>query len=107
MKDKEFKFRLSDELFKVLNIKSSTANTTNSDYIRSLIINNEVKYNNSKNILNLISSINKIGNNINQVAKSLNYAKKSRNLKDFDYEKMQEQLLIIEFYLSEILERNS
>ncbi|MFW2528548.1 plasmid mobilization protein [Aliarcobacter butzleri] len=107
MKDKEFKFRLSDELFKILNIKSSSANTTNSDYIRSLIIRNEVKYNNNKNILNLIASINKIGNNVNQIAKGLNYAKKTKTIKDFDFAKMQENLLIIEFYLSEILDRNS
>ncbi len=107
MKDKQINLRLSDELFKILNIKSSSANTTNSDYIRSLIIANEVKYNNSKNILELIGAINKIGNNVNQIAKGLNYAKKTKTIKDFDFKAMQENLLIIEFNLSEILDRNS
>ena len=107
MKNKVLKFRLSDELFKVLNIKSSSANTNNSDYIRSLISMNEVKYNDSKNILHLIESINKIGNNINQLAKGLNYANKTKTLKDFDFKTMQESLLIIEFNLSEILDKNS
>ena len=107
MKNKQVNLRLSDELFKMLNIKSSSANTTNSDYIRSLISMNEVKYNDSKNILHLIESINKIGNNINQIAKGLNYANKTKALKDFDFKAMQESLLIIEFNLSEILDKNS
>ena len=107
MKNNRLEIRLSDELFKLLLVKSKASNKTNSDYIRSLITTSEIKMDYKHIKLDLIASINKVGNNINQIAKRLNYAKKTNALDKVSYKEMQEQLLVIEYYLSELLDRNS
>lgn len=106
MKDTQINFRLSGELFNILNLKAKATNRTNSDYIRSLIANTEISINEEKEIVRLISSINHIGNNINQIARTLNKANLSNKLSDIEYEKLLNRLIIIENNLSELLEEN-
>lgn len=106
MKDKEFKFRLSEELFNILNLKSKATNRTNSDYIRSLILNTEISINEEKEIVKLIASINHIGNNINQIARNLNKANKNNNLSDIEYDNLLDKLVLIESNLSFLLQQN-
>ena len=38
MKDKEFKFRLSNELYEILNIKAKDSNKSRSDYLRTFSV---------------------------------------------------------------------
>lgn len=103
MKDTQINIRLSSELFNILNLKSIATNRTNSDYIRSLILNTEISINEEKDIVKLINSINHIGNNINQIARTLNKANLSNKLNDVQYEKILNRLIVIESNLSEIL----
>ncbi len=86
MKDKLVKFRLSEELYNTLLIKASSTNKTVSEYMRESILNTNIKYDNSDNILNLIFQLKQIGNNLNQISHNLNIANLKNELNDIKYD---------------------
>ncbi|MEA2018243.1 MAG: plasmid mobilization relaxosome protein MobC, partial [Campylobacterota bacterium] len=96
MKNKEFKFRLSEELYNMLQLKASASNMNASDYLRSAINTSDIKIDDRKDIGKLICSINRIGNNINQIAHNLNKANNSNKLDDINYNNILDKLTIIE-----------
>jgi len=102
MNDKQLNMRLSNELFNMLVLKANAVNKSNSNYIRELISNNEVKEDNSKDIAKLIGTINRVGNNVNQIAHNLNIAKQNNKLDDVKYEDILNQLILIENSLSDL-----
>jgi len=103
MKDKEFKFRLSNKLYEMLNIKAKTSNKSRSDYLRTLILNSRVKVDNSKNMATLIGSINIIDNNIVKTVDKLSELNSYDKLDDAKYENLLDVLTIIEYQLTDIL----
>lgn len=104
MKDYAIKVRLSEELFTEILIKAKSLNMTNSEFIRSTIINAEVSYKtNAKDYGYLIGSINKIGNNINQIAHNLNIARNEKTLGDTDFDDILNQLIIINSNIKSLL----
>ena len=103
MKDKTITIRLSDELYNMLQIKTSASNMNTSDYIRTSINDSDIKVDNRKDIGKLIGSINKVGNNINQIAHNLNIANNSNKLDDINYNNILDKLTIIEYQLKEVL----
>ncbi len=104
MKDYAIKVRLSEELFTEILIKAKSLNMTNSEFIRSTIINAEVSYKtNAKDYGYLIGSINKIGNNINQIAHNLNIARNEKTFGDTDFDDILNQLIIINSNIKSLL----
>ena len=100
MKSKEFKFRLSQDLYSVLEEKAAHNGNNISDYIRQLIKNdNNVK--NSMDNGKLLGQINKIGNNINQIAHVLNTANMQNKLEHIDYNNLLDKLILIEYRIKE------
>jgi len=103
MKDKEFKFRLSNELYEILNIKAKDSNKSRSDYLRTLILNSRVKVDNSKDMATLIGNINRIDNNITKIVDKLTELNSYNTLDDAKYENLLDMITIIEYQLTDIL----
>lgn len=103
MKNKEFKFRLSEELYNMLQLKATASNMNASDYLRNAINESDIKIDDRKDIGKLIGSVNKVGNNINQIAHNLNIANNSNKLDDVNYNNILDKLTIIEYQLKEVL----
>lgn len=102
MKDKLVKFRLTEELYNTLLIKASSSNKTVSEYMRESILNTNIKFDNSDNILSLIFQLKQIGNNLNQIAHNLNTANLKNELSDIKYDDLLNTLLSIEYSINEI-----
>ena len=103
MKDKQINIRLTKELYNMLIMKSEASNLSYSNFLRSLIINTEIKIDNSRDISKLIGSVNKMGNNLNQIAHTLNVANNKDKLDDIEYDKILNELILIEQYLKELI----
>ena len=102
MKDKQINIRVDENVFNLLEFKSKSINLSKTDYIIKAIINSDIKIDNSKNLLELINAINKIGNNINQISKNLNIAHNSDKLGSVNYNNLLDKLIIIEAQLEDI-----
>ena len=104
MKDKQINIRVDENVFNLLEFKSKAININKSEFIIKAIIDSDIKIDNSKNLLELINAINKIGNNINQIAKNLNIANNSDKLESVNYNNLLDKLIIIEAQLKNIYE---
>lgn len=83
---KRVEIKMQDDLFNTLTIKASALGTTNSSYIRSLILDKEiVNVKTNKDLSKLIGLVAKFGNNINQMSHNLNIAHNRNLLKEVDY----------------------
>ncbi len=102
MKNNTIKVRVTDEAYNMIKFKAVSANKTMSDYIRESVSVSEVRFNDSKDLSQIVGSINSVGNNINQIAKVLNIANKSDSLSDVDYQELKDELLIIMHTMNEI-----
>jgi hypothetical protein len=107
MKNKIFKFRLSQELDDLLKSKSEKSSLNPSEFLRKFIESSSVvvKANNKKDLKELIWNINKIGTNINQLSHSLNYSIQMEKLDKYNYSDLINKLVIIENQLDSILEK--
>ncbi len=103
MKDTTIKFRVSEELYNMLKFKAVSANKNMSDYMRDSITVSEIKFNDSKDVSEIVGSLNRIGNNVNQIAHVLNIANKADALSDVDYEELKDDLLIIAHSINEVI----
>ncbi len=106
MKTEVINFRATEKVSKLLEFKAEATNKTKTQYMIDLIMLGEVKFDNSSNIIQLISQVRKIGNNINQIAHALNIANKSEKLEDFNYNNLLNQLVIIEHRLNQLLKKD-
>ena len=96
VKSKTISLRITEELFAELSFKSSLLNIDNSDFLRQSITNTTINAKlDTKEIAELIASLNKIGNNINQIAHVLNVSNLEESLSDIDYENQLNQLILI------------
>lgn len=103
MKDKNINIRLSSSLYYMLQFKSASANLKVSDYVRTLIIKNEVKFNNKKDVGKLIGAINRVGNNLNQIAHGINKVNVINKNEKINCDEILEELIYIENLLQEFL----
>lgn len=83
--------------------KCSELKITETDFISTLIFDTKIKKNESKEKVNYLGAINKIGNNLNQAVRLLHTKNLDNNLNDYDYEQLLNQLIIIENQLDNIL----
>ncbi len=98
-------FRTSVGMKEYIQENCQLLNVNQSDFIRKMIIDGEVKNEPNKRDLALLRmSIQRIGNNINQLAYSLNVAKKEGALSRVDYQNMLETLLKINTSVVELWE---
>jgi hypothetical protein len=104
MKDKTINLRLTNELFNQLTFKATASGRNNSEYIREVINNSEIRVDNSKNINELLFQLNRIGNNLNQISKNLNIANNENSLNDVDYENLLNELTIFNYQLHTLSE---
>ncbi|MGD9554415.1 MAG: plasmid mobilization relaxosome protein MobC [Arcobacteraceae bacterium] len=107
MKTEVINFRVSEEVRKMLDFKSNAADKTKTQFLIDLIILNEVKFDESSNIIQLIFQLRKIGNNVNQIAHALNLANMNNDLSDFNYKNLLNQLVLIEHRLNQLLKAKS
>jgi predicted DNA-binding protein len=103
-KDKIVHTRMSDELYNMLQFKAEAAGVSPAEFVRQAINNTEVKYDDSRDIGQLIGALNKIGNNLNQIAHRLNKANKEGALSDIDFDIMKDELFIIRQALRELIQ---
>lgn len=102
MKTEVINFRASEEVRKILDFKSQSANKTKTQFLIDLIVVGEVKFDESSNIIQLIFQLRKIGNNVNQIAHALNLANMNNDLSDFNYKNLLNQLVLIEHRLNQL-----
>ena len=105
MKNKIFKFRLSQELDDLLKSKSEKLSLNPSEFLRKVIESSSivVKESNKKDLKELIWNLNKIGANINQLSHGLNYLMQMQKLDNYNYNYLINKLSIIENQLDKIL----
>lgn len=96
-------FRFSKAEIDELEKKCDELKITKTDFIATLIFDTKIKKNESKEKVNYLGAINKIGNNLNQAVRLLHTKNLDNNLKDYDYEQLLNQLIIIENQLDNIL----
>ena len=106
MKDKQINLRVSEELYNTLQIKAKAVDLNVSKYIRSAILESDIKPDNSKDIARLIGEVKKIGNNINQIAYNLNIANLNGKLNDINYNAILDEMIVIKYYLNELANAN-
>ena len=102
MNNKQINLKMSDELYNMIVFKARANNMNVSEFIRTSVKKADIKYNDSKDISNLIASLNHIGNNINQIAHILNIANVNNNLSEVDYETIINNLAVITNNISEL-----
>jgi hypothetical protein len=102
IKEKQINVRVSQIEFDELKMKSDELKITKSEFILKLIFGEKIKKNTSKENLKFLQAINKIGNNLNQAVRTLHTKNMKDELKDEDYEKLLNKLIIIEEQLNNI-----
>lgn len=103
MKTEVINFRASQEVRKMLDFKSQSANKSKTQFLIDLIVVGEVKFDESLNIINLVSQVRKVGNNVNQIAHVLNVANMNNALSEINYQNLLNQLVLIEHRLNKLL----
>lgn len=93
---KEFKLRLYPEELNILGTKARIVDKTRSEYLRDLILLNEVKSKpvwKDENFKRLLYEINRIGNNLNQIAYNSNLKKSTGREEIYSLREQYESLL--------------
>ena len=88
--------------FDELKMKSDELKITKSEFILKLIFGEKIKKNTSRDNLKFLQTINKIGNNLNQAVRTLHTKNMKDELRDEDYEKHLNKLIVVEQQLNNI-----
>ena len=88
--------------FDELKMKSDELKITKSEFILKLIFGEKIKKNTSRDNLKFLQTINKIGNNLNQAVRTLHTKNMKDELRDEDYEKLLNKLIVVEQQLNNI-----
>ena len=102
IKEKQINIRVSQIEFDELKMKSDELKITKSDFILKLIFGEKIKKNTSRDNLKFLQTINKIGNNLNQAVRTLHTKNMKDELRDEDYEKLLNKLIVVEQQLNNI-----
>lgn len=73
-KDQKLSFRLSNEDAEKLKIITQDSGLSASEFIRKVILNNEINIIKKEDTIKVIYHLNKMGNNLNQIAHGINKA---------------------------------
>lgn len=101
IKEKQINIRVSQIEFDELKMKSDELKITKSEFILKLIFGEKIK-NTSRDNLKFLQTINKIGNNLNQAVRTLHTKNMKDELRDEDYEKLLNKLIVVEQQLNNI-----
>lgn len=102
IKEKQIDIRVSQIEFDELKMKSDELKITKSEFILKLIFGEKIKKNTSRDNLKFLQTINKIGNNLNQAVRTLHTKNMKDELRDEDYEKLLNKLIVVEQQLNNI-----
>ena len=102
IKEKQINIRVSQIEFDELKMKSDELKITKSEFILKLIFGEKIKKNTSRDNLKFLQTINKIGNNLNQAVRTLHTKNMKDELRDEDYEKLLNKLIVVEQQLNNI-----
>ena len=102
IKEKQINIRVSQIEFDELKMKSDELKITKSEFILKLIFGEKIKKNTSRDNLKFLQTINKIGNNLNQAVGTLPTKNMKDELRDEDYEKLLNKLIVVEQQLNNI-----
>ena len=101
-KEKQINLRLTLSEFEQLEEIALSKKITKSELILNLVFDKKVSKQVSRDLIKVIQSQNKIGNNLNQIARTLNTAKLENVLNIVDYKNLIDKLEIIENQLENI-----
>ena len=101
-KEKQINLRLTLSEFEQLEEIALSKKITKSELILNLVFDKKVSKQVSRDLIKVIQSQNKIGNNLNQIARVLNTAKIENVLNIVDYKNLIDKLEIIENQLENI-----
>ena len=101
-KEKQINLRLTLSEFEQLEEIALSKKITKSELILNLVFDKKVSKQVSRDLIKVIQSQNKIGNNLNQIARTLNTAKLENVLNIIDYKNLIDKLEIIENQLENI-----
>ncbi len=101
-KEKQINLRLTLSEFEQLEEIAFSKKITKSELILNLVFDKKVSKQVSRDLIKVIQSQNKIGNNLNQIARTLNTAKLENVLNIVDYKNLIDKLEIIENQLENI-----
>ena len=101
-KEKQINLRLTLSEFEQLEEIALSRKITKSELILNLVFDKKVSKQVSRDLIKVIQSQNKIGNNLNQIARVLNTAKIENVLNIVDYKNLIDKLEIIENQLENI-----
>ena len=102
IKENQINIRVSQIEFDELKMKSDELKITKSEFILKLIFGEKIKKNTSRDNLKFLQTINKIGNNLNQAVRTLHTKNMKDELRDEDYEKLLNKLIVVEQQLNNI-----
>ena len=102
IKEKQINIRVSQIEFDELKMKSDELKITKSEFILKLIFGEKIKKNTSRDNLKFLQTINKIDNNLNQAVRTLHTKNMKDELRDEDYEKLLNKLIVVEQQLNNI-----
>ena len=102
IKEKQINIRVSQIEFDELKMKSDELKITKSEFILKLIFGEKIKKNTSRDNLKFLQTINKIGNNLNRAVRTLHNKNMKDELRDEDYEKLLNKLIVVEQQLNNI-----
>ena len=101
-KEKHINLRLTASEFEQLEEIALSKKITKSELILNLVFDKKVSKQVGRDLIKVIQSQNKIGNNLNQIARVLNTAKIENVLNIIDYKNIIDKLEIIENQLENI-----
>ena len=101
-KEKQINLRLTLSEFEQLEEIALSKKITKSELILNLVFDKKVSKQVGRDLIKVIQSQNKIGNNLNQIARTLNTAKLENVLNIIDYKNLIDKLEIIENQLENI-----
>ena len=101
-KEKQINLRLTLSEFEQLEEIALLKKITKSELILNLVFDKKVSKQVGRDLIKVIQSQNKIGNNLNQIARTLNTAKLENVLNIIDYKNLIDKLEIIENQLENI-----
>ncbi len=85
LRDKKVTVKMTAQEHEFLLHNAKISNIKISTYIRTCISKSEVKTDNSKDYIKLVTAVNRVGNNINQIARVLNIAKNENKLSEQNF----------------------
>ena len=103
---KRVQIKMPDEVYETMIFKAKALQVTNSAFVRSLILNqNIISTTRDKDYTRVLGLLGNIGGNINQISHNLNIAQNGENLDVINYKTIINQLTIIQASIEACIEK--